>query len=291
VLFITWFVLNYNIAADDAASTTKEKPLVNSVGLEFAPVPGTHILMCKTDTRIKDFRRFIKEANYVVDPGMYVQGVKEDRPGHYKMYGHFEATASWDHHGFEQSDDEPVVGVNWYDAKAFCDWLSKKENRTYRLPTHMEWSLAVGPTKYPWGNDWPPTNGAGNYGDASFGTILPKQNWPVIPGYDDGTARISPVGKYPPNPLGLYDMGGNVWQWCENKYRASMNDADALERNSYLKDTKESDGTPWRVRRGGGWYDNLEMRLRSSFRAAVRPTRRSDDNGFRCAIVIAPPMP
>src|SRR5262249_54137274 len=135
----------------------------------------------------------------------------------------------------------PVVSVNWDDAQGFCSWLTKRDlskgtipsGARYRLPTDEEWSAAVGlpaekgntPAEkatenreiYPWGNHYPPTGEVGNYADESFHKAFPpngdareeyKQNkW--LKGYTDHFATTSPVGSYPANPFGLYDMGGN----------------------------------------------------------------------------------
>ena len=109
-------------------------------------------------------------------------------------------------------DDHPVVGVSWVDAQAFCGWLSKKEGKTYRLPTDQEWSIAVGlgrheksdkgttpimfsgkVAEFPWGGTYPPrTNDkAGNYADTSLKDKLPTLT--VIEGYTDGFPTTAPV--------------------------------------------------------------------------------------------------
>src|SRR5437867_7628298 len=166
-------------------------PNTNGLGMRFVPVPGTKVLFSVYQTRVKDFQAFVRESGYVhmretadADSRMW----SLDRDG-YKQRGH-----SWENPGFKQTEDHPVVGVSWYDAKAFCEWLTSRERAAerlpagweYRLPTDHEWSMAVGlveedPAKtpeqkdgaikdrYPWG-EWlegkPPPAGAGNYAGA-----------------------------------------------------------------------------------------------------------------------------
>lgn len=134
--------------------------------------------------------------------------------------------------------------MSWNNAKAFCDWLSKKEGPIYRLPTDREWSIAVGigskETKdavpgdldgkltdtYPWGTQWPPPDGVGNYSDESFKAFCKKIKFEgpvnIIKGYRDGEVAIAPVEAMKPSGLGLHDMGGNLRQWCEDWYDAAQ---------------------------------------------------------------------
>ena len=145
---------------------------------------------------------------------------------------------AWRNPGFKQDGDHPVVNVTWREAEAFCKWLTEKERKggqlkpheLYRLPTDLEWSKAVGlpletgatPEErdmgvqdvYPWGKQWPPPAGAGNYAGEETQTEIP------IPNYNDGYPNTSPVGKFRANTAGLYDMGGNVWQWVDTTYRS-----------------------------------------------------------------------
>jgi formylglycine-generating enzyme required for sulfatase activity len=187
-----------------------------------------------------------------------------------------------------------VCGVSWDDAQAFCAWLTKKEqtegrlgpNQRYRLPTDAEWSVAVSleeapggtpqskdrkiPDVYLWGTQWPPPRGAGNYG----GTEARDANWPsnfsVIEGYNDGYARTSPVGSFAANKFGLCDMGGNVWQWCEDFYDGSSGA---------------------RVLRGGSFLFEGPDYLLSSYRNRGVAGRRLDYCGFRCVVVVGSSSP
>lgn len=136
-------------------------------------------------------------------------------------------------------DDWPVVQVTWEQAARFCNWLSRKENLPtvyeevggqmrsktpigpgYRLPTEAEWEFSAryGPTakswKYPWGESYPPPAKTVNIADASATAILTL----VLEKYNDEHPAAAPVGTYPPNPNGLYDLGGNVAEWCHDYY-------------------------------------------------------------------------
>jgi formylglycine-generating enzyme required for sulfatase activity len=261
------------------SDATKDEPFVNSLGMEYVPVPGTKVLFCRTDTRVRDFRAYAEAAGYRQTGGAYVV---DEKTGSFKL----DEKASWEQPGFSQTGDHPVVCVSWEEAGAFCAWLSKKEGRTYRLPTDAEWSAGVGPGKYPWGEIWPPPAGVGNYCGEETKAGMPA-TWTVIEGYNDGYARTSPVGKFRENRHGLYDMGGNVRQWCEDEYKASMNDAETLAAYPALKTERYSDGTAFRVVRGASWYGAAEFALRSSYRNGAHPTYRFGNYGFRCVLEVS----
>lgn len=252
---------------------SKEHPFENSLGMKFVPVPGTSVLFSTWETRRGDFEAFVKETGYDATAGVFSLGTNR-----WKQTG-----ASWKSPGFPQTDRHPVCGVNWEDAHAFCDWLSKKEGRKYRLPTDLEWSAAVGltnevgatpkarsgkvPDVFPWGKEMPPNvNGlpAGNYP----GSEASETNWPeafrVIEGFRDPFARTAPVGSFPANAFGIYDLGGNCWEWCEDEFEP---------------------GRGARLVRGGSWVDNLPDILFSSYRHYSRPTTRNTSVGFRCVLV------
>ena len=226
---------------------TREHPFVNALGMRFIPVAGTRVLFSIWDTRVCDYRAYAME-NPGVDP-------------------------TWQNPGFNQDDDEPVVNVSWDDAKAFCAWLTQKDRKEgkigleeeYSLPTDAEWSAAAGAGKYPWGDQWPPPQGAGNY-DPSLKA--------------DTYEHTSPAGSFDANALGLYDMGGNVWQWCEDYYLPSMNDKALVEKYSFLND----DGI-YHVVRGASWISGqIPESLLSAYRYNGNPVNRDNRYGFRCVL-------
>ena len=134
--------------------------------------------------------------------------------------------ATWKTAGSEATEEHPVVLVSWNDAVAFCEWLSRKEGATYRLPTEAEWEYAcrAGTTTRYWTGDDPQTLvTAANGPDASFRSSFGSGPYPDPIGYAtlsgrDGYVGASPVAKFRANPFGLHDMHGNVWEWCHDGY-------------------------------------------------------------------------
>ncbi len=161
----------------------------------------------------------------------------------------------------------PVVQVSWFDAHQYCQWTGK------RLPTEAEWEYAARAgmsTKHWWGNV-EPTKQVGNIPDVQFRSIFSGNI--EFEKVDDGYARSAPVGSFPPNPWGLFDMAGNVWEWTNDWY----------DPRTYLEKTERNPRGPAtgneKVKRGGSWFSYKELKVRSS-----QPPEESDDRtGFRCA--------
>jgi formylglycine-generating enzyme required for sulfatase activity len=258
-------------ASGPVVNATKEVPFENTLGMRFVPVPitggptnGQTVYFSIWDTRVQDYAVFARETN-----------------------------CDWMKPEFEQQATHPVVMVNWDDAQTFCSWLTEHErkagklgaNERYRLPSDHEWSCVVGiggqenaqalpiekngriADRFPWGSQWPPPGKAGNYASEELYTLLkagkPPKGRDEIPGFQDGFAFTSPVGSYPANRFGLYDVGGNVFQWCED---------------TFDRDPKKH------VLRGGSWHDSDRALLLSSHRQSSGPGR-FNTYGFRCVIV------
>src|SRR5262249_5199138 len=129
-----------------------------------------------------------------------------------------DAKYNWRDPGFPQGDNHPVVNVSWNDANAFCRWLSRKDGKSYRLPTEAEWEYtcrASSESIYPNGDDPERLARIGNVADARAKARF--SSWTTIAA-DDGLVFAAPVGNYEPNAWGLYDMIGNVWEWCGDGY-------------------------------------------------------------------------
>ena len=183
---------------------------------------------------------------------------------------------NWRNVGWKQSDNHPVVNVSWNDAVAFCAWLSRKENATYDLPTEAEWEYVCRAGKdkrYSHGDDREGLVRVGNVADASYRRLFPGG---MIVNGDDGHVFTAPVGQFAANAWGLYDLHGNVWEWCKDGRR--------FYKAKAVRDPKGPDEGP-RVLRGGSWFDDPEN-CRCACRSAKPATERDVYIGFR--VLLAP---
>ena len=218
-----------------------EIPCLRSEGPEH-PVEITQpIYMGATEVTVEQFRRFVDEEGYQVGDGR------------------------WRNPGFDQTDKHPVVFVSWLNAVDFCNWLSGKEGKKYRLPTEAEWEYSCragkAGSRYCFGDD-----------EAEL------ENYAWYAMNSGGGTR--PVGKKKPNAWGLNDMDGNAWEWCQDWY-----DPDYYK-NSPVHDPLGGAGAE-RVARGGSWRD-APVRCRSAFRVPRDPFDRLHNFGFR-VLLVSPP--
>jgi formylglycine-generating enzyme len=162
--------------------------------------------------------------------------------------------------------EQPVVGVSWHDAVDFAKWVSKVTGEEYRLPTEAEWEASsrggLQGQPFPWG-DQPLEKGR------QF-----LANYNPNPYDKDGFPYTAPVGSFPPNGYGLFDMAGNVAEWCWDWYDPTY----------YARSQSENPGGPpsgiYRVIRGGSWYARARE-LRCAARQFFRPSRADGFIGFR----------
>jgi formylglycine-generating enzyme required for sulfatase activity len=254
----------------------------NSLGMKLAPLSGTENSMATWPTRARDFQAFTEASGYEVEGGMLS----------YSASGWTDQGANWKTPGFFQSPVHPVVGVSADDAKAFCRWLTQKErdanliddSQAYRLPTDEEWSQIVGSGPYLWGSAWPPPGGAGNFASEEAAARLAAGE--VISGYHDGFSTTSPVGSFSANALGLYDLAGNVCQWCLTPYTPDLNSAEVRAKNPHENDFPNA--TSLLVLRGSSCFDGDPVVLRSDYRRGAPPSLRAAYAGFR--VVLGPLM-
>jgi formylglycine-generating enzyme len=223
------------------------------------------------------FRQFVKDTGYKTD------AEKEDAKGafgwnHDKKEFGFNEKYSWRNTGFEQTDEHPVVNVSWNDAVALCKWLSRKEEgKTYRLPTEAEWEYACRAgttTRYYSGDDPETLAKVGNVADATAKVKFP--DWKYTIKASDSYVFTSPVGSFQPNAFGLFDMHGNAWQWCADRYGEEY----------YAKSPADDPTGPAsgddRILRGGSW-NYRPFNSRSADRLRIRPDIRDIITGFRVA--------
>jgi sulfatase modifying factor 1 len=195
---------------------------------------------------------------------------------------------TWRHWGIELSDQAPVVNVSWNDAVAFCEWLSRKEGKVYRLPSEAEWEYACRAgttTRYANGDEPEQLTKIGNVRDL---TAQQKFGWQNTLTSSDGSAFTNDVGRYPPNNFGIYDMHGNAAEWCSDWFSMSY-----YREPPHADPTGPSAGALHAVR-GGSWSSSA-IYCRSAHRAAEISTYRSDRVGFRVVCVGTkapwPPIP
>lgn len=255
-------------AVNDSPVSTR---WTNSLGMILVSVPHTKVSFSIWETRVKEFAAFA-----ATNP---------------KLDG-----TNWNHAFYHAvtpvspGPDFPAVNVSWNDVNNFCAWLTTAEraagmistNEFYRLPTDEEWSRAIGigdretgatpkeksaklANVFPWGTNYPPPPGAGNFADQAALNYF--TNWPHIENYNDGFVTTAPVGSFAPNVLGIYDLAGNALEWCDDFYDASHRQ---------------------KVLRGGAWNNCGPKSLLSSYREHVAPECFSVVTGFRCVLQTNP---
>ena len=233
------------------------------------------------EVTVGQFRKFVESGftpqsiadgtgGYAYDPK------REVLPDRGEAFAGRDPKYSWQNPGFKQTDDHPVTNVTWHDAQAMCKWLSEKEGKKYRLPTEAEWEYccrAGTTTIWQSGDDPESLVKAGNLYDAD--TV---KNWPqwkefALKGHD-GYEFTAPVGKFAPNAFGIYDMHGNVWEWCSDWYGGDY------YAKSPVDDPQGPETGRARVRRGGSWH-TWPLYVRSSYRNWNSPSTRYTLVGMR----------
>ncbi|MFC1509860.1 SUMF1/EgtB/PvdO family nonheme iron enzyme [Candidatus Omnitrophota bacterium] len=225
--------------------------------------------MSATEVTVGQFREFVDETGYLTeaerngDALVFVDGKWQKR-----------ADANWKNPYYEQGDDHPVVCVSWNDAVKFCDWLSEETGHEYYLPTEAEWEYACRAgsiTTYNLGDDENDLVRAGWYYANAGDRLLAGEKWDRDAIQSAG-CRPHTVGMKTPNSWGLFDMHGNVWEWC--------NDWHGREMNSYNSNPTHKKSDYGRIFRGGAWFNNF-YHCRSATRIAY-PANHSDSSmGFR----------
>jgi formylglycine-generating enzyme required for sulfatase activity len=206
-----------------------------------------------------EFRRFIEAGGYAEQDYWTEAGWQQKKKENWTQPRY------WEDEDYNQPD-QPVVGVSWYEALAYCRWLSAETGREYRLPREAEWEKAARGSdgrRYPWGNDWDPAR---------------------LNSREGGPGRPSTVGQHSPSgdsPYGIRDMAGNVWEWCSTRWGGR--ELRPQFGYPYHQDEREDfEGDDTRILRGGSWYDPQAV-CRCGCRARFNPASRYIFRGFRCA--------
>jgi formylglycine-generating enzyme required for sulfatase activity len=224
-------------------------------------------LMGATHVTVGQFAAFVKDTGYRTAAEIGGAALEQSvwTPG-----------ANWRNPGFDQGDDHPVVCVNWGDSIAFCEWLSKKEGRHYRLPTEAEWEYtarAGTQSAYWWGDS--PNNGEGCANCLDQTAKKSIQGYTDYFSWSDGYVHTSPVGIFRPNAWGLYDMIGNAFEWCGDWQGAYPNGSET--------DPRGPDSGLNRVLRGGGW-NVPPLNCRCARRHGIPPGDMENNVGFRVVL-------
>ncbi len=227
------------------------KAFTNSIGMEFVLIPGGSFIMGSPTS--ESGRKDDELKHRVTITKSFYLGKYEVTQGNWKaIMGNSPKGMSELGQEFF-GDNLPVVRVNWEETQDFINKLNAKSDGKYRLPTEAEWEYAAR---------------AGSTAKYSFGdseNLLDEYAW-----YRDNSGgKIHEVGGKKPNAWGLYDMHGNVWEWCQDWYASYSNSAQTGAKSSTV-----------RVNRGGSWYDNAEE-LRSAKRDNYSGSDRNYGLGFR----------
>ncbi|MCH7700775.1 MAG: SUMF1/EgtB/PvdO family nonheme iron enzyme [Planctomycetes bacterium] len=221
-------------------------PLVSTEARPAHKVDLWSYYLGDTEVTVQQFDRFVSVTGYLTTA---------ERSGHPR---------TWRAPGFQQSHLRPAVYISYEDAAAFCDWLSRKEKRTYRLPTEAEWEYACRggtDTLFYWGD-----------------SLADAHRYANLKGAKDGYEFTSPVGVNEPNPWGLYDTIGNVWEWCADWHSPTY------YRDSDSTNPRGPGSGKRRAYRGFSWMDNEP---KSWFRNRQLPRAFYGNSGFRVMTEIA----
>jgi formylglycine-generating enzyme required for sulfatase activity/predicted Ser/Thr protein kinase len=253
----------------DRSRPDEPKERTNSIGMKLVFIPGGKFLMGSPDTEKDRSDDEGPQHEVEITPAFWL-GATEVTTGQFRSF--VEKTQyrtewevanlpdTWRKNLLETTDDDPVVFVTWNDAMMFCGWLSRKEGEDYSLPTEAEWEYACR---------------AGSQGPFSFGERKEDQMREHAWFLSNSKARPQRVGTKKPNPWGLFDLHGNVWEWCEDGWTDYVAEHARNPRGDRLGNN--------RTIRGGCWNSGMSD-CRSASRRLQPRGRASADVGFRVVI-------
>ena len=232
----------------------------------------------KYEVTNSQFRRFVLETGYKTSAENVGKGYavsKEGADDRGLKSGVNWMHPLWPYDNIAKKLDHPVLQVSWFDAVQFIRWLNRKSGKKFRLPTEAQWEYAARDrgkqNKYTWSNGKPDDN----ISDESVKKFREYKYWEIWDGYNDGYVYTSPVGKFKPNGLGIYDMAGNVSEWCHDLY-----DGEYYKKNNSKDNPEGPQIGNAHVVRGGSW-NYKPFYLRNANRIFVLPDNWSYYLGFR----------
>ncbi len=259
--------------------------------------------LATTEVSVDQFRRFVTATGYKTDAERSDTGmvawdpVNDPRNDEVKSSFRCGTEFDWQRPGIPQQGSHPVVGVSYHDAKAYCRWLSLEQGHSYRLPTEAEWECACRAgtsTHFSFGDAYRGMiQRHANVGNvelerASSGRVLLQWLIDVDNDPSDGNVFTAPVASYQPNPWGLFDLHGNVWEWCEDRYLDTY--YSQFKRAGHrqvrpraidpLCDERWNEHGEWRVIRGGSWFVS-PIQCRSGVRGVFEAGDAACYIGFR----------
>lgn len=244
----------------------------------------------QSEVTVGQFREFVTATNYVTLAERETATGSSMGEGIGPKQRRRQQNNSWQNiDGITLSDENPVSNLSWYDAVAFCEWLSQKEQGTYRLPTEAEWEyvaragLGMNVVGSPeWQNS---IKAQANIADASAKRAYEPLNLiGSTADWDDEFAAVSPIGKFPGNGLGLQDLMGNVSEFCSDRFDAEY------YHNTPLENPLGPDAGNLRVVRGASWQSSL-AECRPGLRSFIAPTQAMMQVGFRVVRELPEPLP
>lgn len=247
---------NFLAAGSNVTTKTDATHSAMIIEPEMIVIPAGEFLMgcdCGADNERPVHRVFVDEfaiGRFAVTNWLYQSFI--ENAGH-------QAPPGWNDPRFNHPD-QPVTSVSWFDATAYCEWLSEKTGKLYRLPAEAEWERAarggLEGKLYNWGDDAPQLQP--NYSELWL----------------NGPER---VGQRPPNGIGLHDISENVHEWCSDWY----------DERYYLDSPSSNPRGPLigirRASRGGSWRHQIKI-TRVAARSSIPPEFKYGDYGFRCAM-------
>jgi formylglycine-generating enzyme required for sulfatase activity len=272
---VAWTIntVEREVATPEGLRRTNLTYYVNSIGMELVRVEPGAFWSGLTESQMRQLRFNNQLGHRVTLTRPYYLGAYEVRNREFELFRPAHARRRPSYQRGPEGDEHPVEPVTWQEAQLFCRWLSAKEGRLYRLPTEAEWEYACKAgtlTRTYWGDNVWDRNKANTAGVKNN-----VETW-----LEDGFRYSAPVGCFPPNPWGLYDIIGNAREWVNDWYAP-------YETNALVDPVGPTNRGQFRVMKGVGWSTRTRH-ITSSTRDGNNPADLHDVIGFRVLCELAP---